>query len=115
MSDSCELRALPFDQYGRHRDARDVAELIRALEGPARLAVLDVGGYPGHTTRFLPADWVVVVDSTAADGAAVQTATYLRGSGLALPFERDSFDLVLSLDSLEHVPGADRPRYLAEL
>ena len=104
------LDALPFDQYGRHRDARDVAELIRAHEGPARLAVLDVGGYPCLTPRFLPADWVVVVDPVATEGAG-----YLRASGLALPFQDGSFDLVLSLDSLEHVPAADRPRYLAEL
>ena len=104
------LTALPFDQYGRHRDARDLAELIRRHEGPARLAVLDVGGYPCLTPRFLPADWVVVVDPIATEGSG-----YLRASGLALPFLDGSFDLVLSLDSLEHVPPADRPRYLAEL
>jgi hypothetical protein len=104
------LDALPFDQYGRHRDARDVAELIRAHAGPSRLAVLDVGGYPCLTPRFLPADWVVVVDPVATAGTG-----YLRASGLALPFHDSSFDLVLSLDSLEHVPAADRPRYLAEL
>jgi hypothetical protein len=115
MADSCDLRSLPFDQYGRHRDARDVAELIRSLEGPARLAVLDVGGYPGLTARFLPADWVVIVDPTAEDAGAGPAAAYLRASGLALPFQDASFDLVLSLDSLEHVPAASRPRYLGEL
>jgi hypothetical protein len=115
MAESRGLRSLPFDQSGRHRAARDVAELIRALEGPARLAVLDVGGYPGLSARFLPADWLVVVDPTDASGAPSLAAAYLRGSGLALPFQDASFDLVLSLDSLEHVPAADRPRYLAEL
>ena len=49
----CDLHALPFDQYGRHRDARDVAELVRALEGPTRLAVLDVGATPASAA--LPA------------------------------------------------------------
>jgi hypothetical protein len=104
------LEALPFDQYGRHRAARDLADLVRAQEGPARLAILDVGGYPCLTRRFLPDDWIVVVDPTA-EGAG----DYLRASGLALPFHDDSFDLVLSLDSLEHVPREGRPRYLAEL
>jgi len=108
----CPLRDLPFDQYGRHRDARAVADLVRAHEGPSRLAVLDVGGYPCLTPRFLPADWVVVVDPTAAGAAG---GGYLRAAGEALPFFDGSFDLVLSLDSLEHVPPARRPRYLAEL
>src|SRR5919202_474013 len=115
MADSCDLTALPFDQYGRHRDAREVAELIRTLEGPARLAVLDVGGYPGLAPRFLPADWVVVADPAAVEGSVPRgAAAYLRASGAALPFHSDSFDLVLSLDSLEHVPPRERPRYLAE-
>ena len=115
MADSSCLRSLPFDQYGRHRDARDAADLIRSLEGPARLDVLDVGGYPGLSARFLPADWVVVTDPTAEDASALPAAAYLRASGLALPFQDASFDLVLSLDSLEHVPAAGRPRYLGEL
>src|SRR3712207_2715835 len=105
-----ELNALPFDQYGRHADAQAVAALVRTREGPARLAVLDVGGYPCLTPRFLPDDWVVVVDPTAGGDPG-----YVRASGLALPFRDDSFDLVLSLDSLEHVPPAGRARYLSEL
>jgi hypothetical protein len=105
-----DLASLPFDQYGRHRDARDVVNLVRELEGPARLLVLDVGGYPCLTPSFLPADRVVVVDPSAAGDQA-----YLRASGLALPFRDDSFDVALSLDSLEHVAAGDRERYLAEL
>jgi hypothetical protein len=115
MADTARLRALPFDQYGRHRDARDVAELIRALEGPTRLAVLDVGGYPGLSARFLPADWVVIADPSAGAFAEERAAAFLRASGLALPFQDGSFDLVFSLDSLEHVPAVDRPCYLREL
>src|SRR4051794_29819999 len=98
MADAAHLHALPFDQYGRHRDAHDVAELVRTLEGPTRLAVLDVGGYPGLSARFLPADWVVIVDPCAAAFAEERAAAFLRGSGLALPFKDASFDLVLSLD-----------------
>jgi SAM-dependent methyltransferase len=114
MSDEFDACALPFDQYGRHRDARAVADLVRAHDGLGRLAVLDVGGGPGLTPRFLPADWVVVVDPTPVDAPSL-AGLHVRASGLALPFQSDSFDLVLSLDSLEHVPPAGRPRYLAEL
>ena len=110
MADGLELAALPFDQYGRHRDAREVAELVRTLEGPERLAILDVGGCPGWMRGFLPADWLVVVDPTAGEGTS-----QVRASGLALPFLDASFDLVLSLDTLEHVPPDGRARYLSEL
>jgi hypothetical protein len=110
MADGVDLTGLPFDQYGRHRAAREIACLLRSQEGPERLAVLDVGGYPGLTRHFLPDDWVVVVDPLAEG-----EGSYLRASGLALPFQDASFDLVLSLDSLEHVPPPSRPRYLGEL
>ncbi|HLI28667.1 MAG TPA: class I SAM-dependent methyltransferase [Chloroflexota bacterium] len=110
MTAVSDLLALPFDQYGRHRDAAAVAELVRGHEGPARLAIVDVGGAPGLLGRFLPNDWVVVVDPQAAGPGGG-----LRASGTALPFQPDSFDLAVSLDTLEHVPAAQRPRYLREL
>ncbi|MBX5493073.1 MAG: class I SAM-dependent methyltransferase [Chloroflexi bacterium] len=115
MIASADLLALPFDQYGRHRDAATVAELVRAHEGPLRLAILDVGGYPCLLRRFLPTDWIVVVDPLAAPQPREPDRAYLRASGTALPFQPDSFDLVVSLDSLEHVPAAERPHYLREL
>jgi hypothetical protein len=109
------LLDLPFDQYGRHRDAQTVADLIRAEQAGAGrggpLVVLDVGGYPCLTPRFLPADRVVVVDPQPVPGGR----GYLRANGEALPFPDDAFDLALSLDSLEHVAPARRPQYLAEL
>ncbi len=40
---------------------------------------------------------------------------YIQATGLALPFADESFDLVCSLDTLEHLPGEDRPAFLAEL
>ncbi len=117
MTECADLLALPFDQYGRHRDMRDLAHLVRAHERPPRLAVLDVGGGPGCTARFLPTDWVVVVDPAPPDELTPTLFADLRvqASGAALPFPDATFDLVLSLDSLEHVPPADRPRCLIEL
>lgn len=102
------LLTLPFDQYQRHRLIHDAVEALR--DGRARLSVLDVGGAPGLMREFLPRDRVVVVD---AEGAA--PAVDLRASGRHLPFGDRSFDLVVSSDTLEHVPSVQRGRFLGEL
>lgn len=41
--------------------------------------------------------------------------TYLEGSVLDLPFEADSFDVVLCMEAIEHFSVADGRRYLEEL
>jgi len=129
-----DLLDLPFDQYTRHRIVRVVAECVRGAQGAHALHVLDVGGYPCLTPRFLPADRVRVVDvvnprsdhlawvegdscgtENPGNGAAGASAAYIRADGSCLPFKPRAFDLVVSLDSLEHVPPDRRPAYVAEL
>ncbi len=106
------LLDLPFDQYSRHMLVRRVAERIRTALGAAHLEVLDVGGYPGLTPRFLPNDRVIVTDITPDQAPG---ARYVRADGGALPFPDHTFDLVTSLDSLEHVPAQRRAVYVGEL
>jgi hypothetical protein len=89
-----------------------VASHARAALQTSRLVVLDVGGYPGLTPRFLPDDQVIVTDIVAEQAPGV---AYLRADGAALPFTDHSFDLVVSLDSLEHVPAERRAAYIGEL
>ncbi|MBM2809901.1 MAG: hypothetical protein HW416_660, partial [Chloroflexi bacterium] len=107
------LRDLPFDQFTRHSIVTQVAESVRRHHGIDRLSALDVGGFPGLTTQFLPQDSVVVIDVVA--GQPVDGARYLRADGAALPFSSGAFDLVVSLDSLEHVPQDRREAYVSEL
>jgi hypothetical protein len=107
------LIELPFDQFTRHNIMTRVADSIRRHHGPSRLAVLDVGGFPCLTAEFLDRDRVVVVD--LVDGKPEFDAEYLRADGAALPFPSNSFDLVSSLDSLEHVPRDRREAYILEL
>jgi Methyltransferase domain len=79
-----------------------VAELV----GPAR-QVVDVGGLPGQLASFLPGASVVAANIS-------QPADLLVEPG-GLPFKDRSIEVVTSLDALEHVPPADRPRFVAEL
>src|SRR5438094_3825451 len=78
------------------------------------LRVLDVGGYPGILRRFLSAGAydVSVLDVVPDDGTI---PGYRQGSGLELPYDNKSFDVVTSLDTLEHIPANHRDKFLSEL
>jgi hypothetical protein len=117
-----DLLSLPFDQYGRMRVAQNIAHILyteidvqrTGQEGLHKLRVLDVGGYPGTLGHFLSSDLfeLTVLDVVPADGSI---PGYMQGSGTDLAFEDGSFDVVYSLDTLEHIPGRERDRFLTEL
>jgi SAM-dependent methyltransferase len=90
---------MPYDVYERHQV---IATLLR--ERGAR-SVLDVGGNLGVLRRFLDADILALNVGENAD---------LRYDGRTIPFEADRFDAVVSIDTLEHIPAADRPGFLRE-
>jgi len=117
-----ELLSLPFDQYGRMRVAQNIAHILYTeidtqrigQEGPHKLRVLDVGGYPGILRHFLSSDLfeISVLDVVPDDGSI---PGYTQGSGMELPYDDGAFDVVYSLDTLEHIPGRDRERFLNEV
>jgi hypothetical protein len=107
------LLDLPFDQFARHRIVGMTADRIRQTHAIGSLAILDVGGYPCLTPQFTPGDSVVVID--IVQSAPPDTARFVRADGSRLPFRDAAFDLVVSLDSLEHVPVDRRGAYVEEL
>jgi hypothetical protein len=113
-----DLLALPFDQYQRYMAVTQIAEQARARLGQSTLRVLDVGGFY-HTrygrnilplAHFLPNDRVVAVDLVAEVLPA-----YVFADGGTLPFGNGSFDLVVSCDTLEHVPESARLAFVDEM
>jgi hypothetical protein len=107
---------VPFDQYQRYRVTADLARAT-AAEGAAP-RVLDVGGHHsdfwGRARRPI-ADFLPECTTVTLDVAPNPLRGYVRGRGDALPFAASSFDLVCSVDVLEHVPPAARTRLVDEL
>jgi len=108
---------LSFDLYERYALLDRIGPFFRPLNEPYR--VLDVGGrtpafWPGFTSlagAFIPEARVTVVDV----GPAAGLENYVQASGMQLPFRDGTFDLVCSLDTLEHIPAKSRAGFLGEL
>jgi len=97
---------LPFDQYQRYKIVEELVGLIR--QGRS-LRVLDVGGHPGFISVFLPEDDTFILDTLPSEGR-----NCVQGDGARLPFKDDSFDLVVSVDTLEHISSDQRLVFLEE-
>jgi hypothetical protein len=104
---SADLLELPFDQYQRYRL---LAELVQILDEEGRARILEVGGAPVKIPDFLPG-----CEITVADQIQDHHAAYVRADAVNLPFADNSFELVASLDTLEHILPERRESFMAEL
>ena len=105
----------PARFYGALADdtAAMVSDLWRDTNGtsPAGRTVLDVGGGPGYfAAAFADAGLQYIgvepdpAEMHAGPAASEGQTTYVRASGMALPFADASVDICLSSNVAEHVP-----------
>jgi hypothetical protein len=99
------------------------APVLELLHGtaPGGATLLDVGSGSHGVSTLLPHTWEVTVldadfrDYGAADGGAPRGVRAVVGDVRALPFADETFDVVVALDLLEHVPAAARERAIGEI
>lgn len=91
------LLTIPFDVFERHKVVAGLIELNKK--------VLDVGGGVDALDRFVK-NKIVVSNLKSGDVLA---------DGRALPFTSNSFEIVTSIDVIEHLPQKDRQKFVKEL
>ena len=89
---------LPYDIYERHRK---IGSLIDNNQ-----TVVDIGGELGHLSHFCKPAKVTVANLKSGDVIITKDS---------LPFSANSFDVVCSIDVLEHIPSSSRKDFVKKL
>ncbi len=107
---------LPFDVFQRYEGAARVVRILRPR------SLLDVGGCIGDAEGHL-ATSADFFDTTPGHSPEILSTdlrqcdlpNHLPCPALEHPLADGSFEMVVSLDVLEHIPPSDRRRFLGEL
>ena len=104
------IYSYPFDQFQRYYT---VTRIISALKLQKHIKVLEVGSNEHCALRdFLPSAEITFSDREEQNVKAGET--FIRADATNLPFSDNEFDVVISMDVLEHVPKKDRESFIKE-
>lgn len=103
---------LIFDQYSRYRST---AEIVSELCGSSAASILDVGsGELGLLGQFLPAANITYVDPLL-DSVDAEDDRHIGGDVFTSKLNNKTFDYLVSVDTLEHVPADFRSEFLTRI
>lgn len=104
-----------FDEYQRYKIAARIIEYYRIADPSKKFHVLEVGANEAkHLRHFLPQDIILYTDIEITEKMR-NDPEFQFADATNLPFEDGSFDFVIALDVLEHVPDEKRALLLSEV
>lgn len=99
-----------FDLINRYRAVFDVLK----LDEVPNQSILDVGGSSASIIHFLKNKQNITVCDIVIEKKRNEL-NQIIGSGYNLPFKANSFDNVVCIDTLEHIPNDQRKIFVNEL
>jgi len=101
-----------FHQFQRYETARCAIESMRIIP---RHKILEVGsGSHGNLGKFIPNDEITYLDNSLSE-EALKKDNFILGDATTLDLPEDSYDFVIALDVIEHIPYDKRPAFLASV
>lgn len=105
---------LMFDEYQRYKMISLTVEYYRAVDAKKIFHILEVGANKSkHLRAFLPEDVILFTD-IVLDEDMQSDPEFQVADGTKLPFADNSFDFVVAVDVLEHIPHEKRKDLLRE-
>lgn len=103
------LKNIIFHQFQRYKTAQILLDSMRRKKSHT---ILEVGsGSHGNLGKFLPNDLITYLDEVLSPEALAKKK-FVLGDATKLEYEDQSFDFVIALDVLEHIPPEKRQAFL---
>ena len=114
MNGNNNILTIPFDQYQRYSITSKIINYFR--KGKTHYKILEIGANEHKNLEsFLQNDIIKYLDIQLSE-KLLQDSQYIHGDATNMPeLETDSFDIVIALDVLEHIPITLRSSFLSEL
>lgn len=107
-----ENEMIPFHQYQRYKIAQNIINKIRSSDS---MNILEVGSNSHKNLKeFFPDDVILYSDIVVPD-ELLSDPFFIKADATQLEFEENSFDIVIALDVLEHIPPIKREAFLKEV
>lgn len=111
MKEEVSLQQLNPDLYTRNFLVSKILQEVFAEQD--KVKILDVGGKDGELRAFLPKSWhLTIIDPLPNDA---NDPNYVQGDATEMSFADGSFDFVVSLETLEHIPEDKKQKLIFEM